>query len=168
MNWFFLTLFYSGHAPKAPGTAGTLVALPIGVALLMFFGSQTLFMLSILITLIAIKGIDKHEATSEDHDDSRIVIDELVGMWIALAIAPGIMFHCNDLGVWSNGLAVQIVLSFIFFRLYDIKKPSIIGRIDRETKGGLGVMGDDILAGFAAGITTAIVWQLILKMIAFI
>lgn len=163
MNWFFLTLFYSGHSPKAPGTVGTIVALPIGVALLMFFGSQTLFMLSILITLIAIKGIDRYEASSGIHDNQKIVIDELVGMWIALAIAPGITFGLGDLGVLSNGLAIQILLSFIFFRLYDIKKPSIIGRIDREAKGGWGVMGDDILAGFAAGITTAIVWQIILK-----
>jgi len=162
-NWFFLTFFHSGLAPKAPGTVGTLVSLPFGVAILMFFGSQTLFMLSILITLIAIKAIDKHEATSDKHDDSRIVIDELVGMWIALAIAPGIAFSMADLGVMSNGIAIQIVLSFIFFRLYDIKKPSLIGRIDREAKGGWGVMGDDILAGFAAGITSALVWQVILK-----
>jgi phosphatidylglycerophosphatase A len=107
--------------------------------------------------------IDKHEASCETHDDSRIVIDELVGMWIALAIAPGIAFTMGNLGNMSNGIAIQIVLSFIFFRIYDIKKPSLIGRIDRETKGGWGVMGDDILAGFAAGITTALVWQGILK-----
>ena len=163
LNWLFLTLFKSGHAPKAPGTVGTLVSLPFGIAILMFFGSQTLFMLSVLITLIAIKAIDKHEASCETHDDSRIVIDELVGMWIALAIAPGIIFGMGDLGNMSNGIAIQIVLSFIFFRIYDIKKPSLIGRIDRETKGGWGVMGDDILAGFSAGITTALVWQGILK-----
>ncbi len=163
LNWLFLTLFNSGHAPKAPGTVGTLVSLPFGVALLMFFGSQTLFMFSILITLIAIKAIDKYEATCETHDDSRIVIDELVGMWIALAIAPGIAFSISDLGNMNNGIAVQIVLSFIFFRIYDIKKPSLIGRIDREAKGGWGVMGDDILAGFAAGISAALSWQLILK-----
>lgn len=163
MNWFFLTLFYSGHSPKAPGTVGTIVALPFGVLLLMYFGSQTLFMISVLITLIAIKGIDKHEASSQEHDDSRIVIDELVGMWIALAIAPGIAFTMNDLTLWSNGIAIQIILSFIFFRIYDIKKPSLIGRIDRETKGGLGVMGDDILAGFAAGISAALVWQIVLQ-----
>jgi len=163
LNWLFLTLFKSGHSPKAPGTVGTLVSLPFGVAILMFFGSQTLFMLSILITLIAIKGIDTYEASSGIHDNQKIVIDELVGMWIALAIAPGIAFGLGDLGVMSNGIAIQIGLSFIFFRIYDIKKPSLIGRIDREAKGGWGVMGDDILAGFAAGITTAIVWQGILK-----
>jgi len=168
LNWFFLTLFYSGHVAKAPGTVATLVSLPLGVAVLMFFGSQTLFMLSVLITLIAIKGIDKHEAIVQTHDDSRIVIDELVGMWIALSIAPAVTFSWADLSTFSNGIAVQIGLSFLFFRWYDIAKPSMIGRIDREVKGGLGVMGDDVLAGFAAGITTALVWQGVLNLQPFL
>lgn len=163
MNWFFITVGYSGLFPKAPGTMGTLASLPLGIAILLYFGPQTLFMATILITLIAIKAIDKHESIVNEHDDSRIVIDELVGMWFALSIAPGIGFDMATLMQWNNGIALQIVLSFIFFRIYDIKKPSIIGRIDRETKGGLGVMGDDIIAGFAAGITAAIIWQAILK-----
>lgn len=167
LNWFFLTLFYSGLSPKAPGTIGTLVSLPIGVAILIFLGPQTLFLLTLLITLIAIKIIDRYEAHSGIHDNQKIVIDELAGMWFALSIAPGVMFSLNDLSVWGNGIAVQILLSFIFFRIYDIKKPSIIGRIDRNTKGGWGVMGDDIIAGFAAGISSALVWQLILKLSAF-
>lgn len=163
MNWFFITVGYSGLFPKAPGTMGTIASLPLGIAILLFFGPQTLFLATILITLIAIKAIDKHESIVNEHDDSRIVIDELVGMWFALSIAPGIGFDMATLMQWNNGIALQIVLSFIFFRIYDIKKPSIIGRIDRETKGGLGVMGDDIIAGFAAGITAALVWQAILK-----
>lgn len=159
LNWFFLTLFYSGHASKAPGTVGTLVSLPIGLAVLIFLGPQTLFLLTLLITLIAIKSIDRYEGQSGIHDNQKIVIDELVGMWIALSIAPGMLFALSDLTVWENGIAVQIALSFIFFRLYDIKKPSVIGRIDRNAKGGWGVMGDDIVAGFAAGISAAFVWQ---------
>lgn len=160
---FFITVGYSGLAPKAPGTMGTLASLPFGVALLIFLGPQTLFLATLLITLIAIKTINRYEAETNSHDSQHIVIDELVGMWFALSIAPGVMFTFSDLGVWTNGIALQIVLSFVFFRIYDIKKPSIIGRIDRETKGGLGVMGDDIIAGFAAGITAAIIWQGILK-----
>ncbi|ADR33318.1 phosphatidylglycerophosphatase [Sulfuricurvum kujiense DSM 16994] len=163
MNWFFLTVGYSGLFPKAPGTMGTIASLPLGIAILLYFGPQTLFLATILITLIAIKSIDKHESTSNEHDDSRIVIDELVGMWFALSIAPGIGFDMATLMHWENGIALQIALSFIFFRIYDIKKPSIIGRIDREAKGGIGVMGDDIIAGFAAGISSALVWQIILK-----
>lgn len=163
MNWFFLTVGYSGLSPKAPGTMGTLASLPLGVAILLYLGPQTLFLAALLITLIAIKSINRYEAVSHNHDDQRIVIDELVGLWFALSIAPGIGFDMAALMQWENGIAIQIALSFIFFRIYDIKKPSIIGRIDREAKGGLGVMGDDIIAGFAAGITAALVWQIIVK-----
>jgi phosphatidylglycerophosphatase A len=53
-----------------------------------------------------------------------------------------------------------------FFRLFDIYKPSVIGRIDRDVKGGLGVMGDDVVAGIFAGICTAGTWQLIEKFLA--
>lgn len=159
LSWFFLTLFYSGHSAKAPGTVGTLVSLPIGLAVLIFLGPQTLFLLTLLITLIAIKGIDLYETQSGIHDNQKIVIDELAGMWFALSIAPGIMFSFGDLTAWENGIALQIFLSFLFFRLYDIKKPSVIGRIDRNVSGGWGVMGDDIVAGFAAGISAALVWQ---------
>ncbi len=163
LNWFFLTVGYSGLAPKAPGTVGTAVSLPIGMLLLMFLGPQTLFLATILITLIAIKVIDAHEQTVQTHDDGRIVIDELAGMWLALAIAPGIMLAPGELLEWENGFLIQSLLAFAFFRLYDIKKPSFIGRIDREAKGGIGVMGDDLLAGVLAGISTALVWQGILK-----
>lgn len=163
LRTFFLTVGYSGLSPKAPGTMGTIVSLPIGVAILIFLGPQTLFLAALFITLIAIKQINIYEAQTHSHDDKHIVIDELVGMWFALSIAPGILFSVGDLGVWNNGIALQIALSFLFFRLYDIQKPSIIGQIDREAKGGLGVMGDDIIAGFAAGITSAILWQLVLK-----
>jgi phosphatidylglycerophosphatase A len=164
-RWFFITGGFSGLSPKAPGTVGTLASLPLGLAILVYFGSQTLFLATILITLIAVKVINTYEEQTHSHDNQRIVIDEFVGMWIALSIAPGVMFGWNDLGNFTNGIAIQIALSFILFRAYDIKKPSLIGRIDRDVKGGWGVMGDDILAGFAAGISTAILWQVILKLL---
>ncbi len=162
MNWFFLTVGYSGLAPKAPGTVGTLVSLPIGVVILAYLGPQTLFLAALLLTLAGVKAVDKYQETSKTHDDGRIVIDELVGMWMALSIAPGIYTPFNELLILDNGMLIQIVLSFALFRYFDIKKPSIIGRIDREAPGGYGVMFDDVLAGIAAGIVTAIIWQGIL------
>lgn len=158
MKWFFLTVGYSGLLPKAPGTWGSLVSLIMGIVLLFVLPPQTLFLSALLITLFAIKVIDKHEIDKE-HDDKRIVIDELVGMWIALSIAPATMISMDTLLDYKSGIAIQLLLSFALFRYFDIKKPSIIGRIDRETKGGLGVMGDDVIAGLAAGITTAIIFQ---------
>jgi len=159
MNWFFITVGYSGLAAKAPGTAGSFVALILGVFILIFLGEETLFYATLLAMIAGIKMIDVYEAKSHSHDDKRIVIDELVGMWLALAIAPGIKIGPQTLLHVNNGLLIQIIMSFIFFRIYDIKKPSYIGRIDRDVQGGLGVMGDDVLAGIAAGITSALLWQ---------
>ncbi len=162
MNWFFITLGFSGLSPKAPGTVGSLVALLIGVPLLAFTNSQTMLFASIIITVISIKAINIYEQKSHIHDDKRIVIDELVGMWIALSIAPGVGVHLHNIFDIKNGFLIQSILSFLLFRYFDITKPSIIGRIDRNAKGGIGVMGDDIIAGFAAGILTAVIWQLII------
>lgn len=135
----FLTLFFSGYSKKAPGTIGSLVALLLGLPILIF-SANTLFLAAVLIGLIAITQIDKEEEESKIHDSSYIVIDELVGMWLAMAI---------------SGLSLAgVILSFIFFRIYDITKPSLIGKIDKEIKGGLGVVADDALAGVLAGLST--------------
>ncbi|MCQ2886257.1 phosphatidylglycerophosphatase A [Helicobacter pylori] len=138
----FLTLFFSGYSKKAPGTIGSLVALLLGLPILIF-SANTLFLGAIFVGLIAIAQIDKEEEETKRHDSSYIVIDELVGMWLAMAI---------------SGLSlVGVVLSFIFFRIYDITKPSLIGKIDKEVKGGLGVVADDALAGVLAGLSALLV-----------
>ena len=148
---FFLTVGFSGLSRKAPGTVGSFVSLIIGLFLLEFLHVSTLFLLSLLITVIAIKQIDIYEKEVGMHDGKEIVIDELAGMWIALAIC----------GINSENMIFMAPLAFIFFRIFDIWKPSIIGRIDREVKGGLGVMGDDVVAGIAAGIASAGTYELI-------
>ena len=162
MNWFFLTLGYSGLAPKAPGTVGTLVSLPLGMLILIYFDVNTLFLATLLISLIAIKAINKYEEQSKTHDSQNIVIDELAGMWLALSIAPAMSVNLGEVSNLENGFLIQSLLAFVLFRYFDITKPSIIGRIDREAKGGIGVMGDDIIAGVAAGISTAALWQVYL------
>ncbi len=168
MNWFFITLGYSGLSPKAPGTAGSLVALALGIAVLLFFDVQTLFLAAILISVIGIREINKYEAQSGIHDDKRIVIDELAGMWFALSVAPAMSINMGEMADFQNGFLIQSLLSFALFRYFDIKKPSIIGRLDREAKGGVGVMADDIVAGFAAGIVSALLWQGYLQLSSFI
>ncbi|MFB1284756.1 phosphatidylglycerophosphatase A [Helicobacter pylori] len=138
----FLTLFFSGYSKKAPGTIGSLVALLLGLPVLIF-SANTLFLGAIFIGLIAITQIDKEEEETKRHDSSYIVIDELVGMWLAMAV---------------SGLSLAgVILSFIFFRIYDITKPSLIGKIDKEVKGGLGVVADDALAGVLAGLSALLV-----------
>ena len=146
MRKFFLTFFYTGLSPFAPGTIGSIAAAIVGYMILLYFPVSTLILLSILITSIAIKEIDKYEKLSKTHDPKEIVIDEVVGVWLAFAL--------------SGTTILQMVLSLIFFRIYDIWKPSIIGRIDQNYKGGIGVMGDDIIAGVLAGISSGIIYQL--------
>jgi phosphatidylglycerophosphatase A len=152
---FFLTVGFSGLSPKAPGTVGSFVSLFLGLFLLEFLHVSTLFLLALLITVIAIKQIDIYENETQTHDNSEIVIDELAGMWITLSIC----------GINSSNIIIMATLAFIFFRIFDIWKPSIIGKIDRDVKGGLGVMGDDVVAGLAAGIAAAGTYQLIAKFI---
>ena len=152
LNRLFITFGGSGLAPKAPGTAGSLAALVVGLVILEFVPMQTLFMLTLAITIIGIFEINKYEKETNSHDDKSIVIDEVAGMWIAL------MFALASAKTMSYDYAYELAVlgSFAAFRLFDIWKPSLIGVIDRKVKGGLGVMGDDILAGIAGGMLTVV------------
>ena len=149
----FLTFFGAGLSPKAPGTAGTLASLPVGLAILHYLGMETLFMLTFAITVIGVFEINKYENITGEHDQQEIVIDEAAGMWLSLMIASStaatMSYPYVDL--------LAIILSFSAFRLFDIWKPSTIGWIDRELKGGLGVMMDDVIAGIAGGFLTAVI-----------
>ena len=157
LNRLFITFGGSGLAPKAPGTAGSLLALIVGVALLQVVPMQTLFMLTLVITIIGIFEINKYEKITGTHDDKSIVIDEVSGMWIAL------MFAVTTAETMSYDYAYEIAIlgSFASFRLFDIWKPSTIGTIDRKVKGGLGVMGDDVLAGIAGGLLTIVLLKVL-------
>lgn len=152
---FFLTVGYSGLSPKAPGTVGSFVALILAIGILQVFDVSTLFLLGLFVTVIAVKQIDIYEKEVGEHDSKEIVIDELAGMWIALSI-------CKPT---ESNLLIMAALAFIFFRIFDIWKPSIIGRIDEKVKGGWGVMGDDIIAGIAGGISASAVYYLVTQFI---
>ena len=149
MQKLFLTFFGFGLLPKAPGTWGSIAGAVVAYFVLYFLSSTTLFLASILLFLISLSVIDDFEKKINSHDHSFIVIDEVAGVWLAIAI--------------SGATISQLILSLVLFRVLDIKKPSIIGRIDRNVKGGLGVMGDDMVAGFFAGIISAIIYGATIK-----
>lgn len=152
-----LTFFGSGLSPVAPGTIGTLAAIPFGMAIIAFFGVGALTTVVIVFTIIAILEINKYEKSGNPHDDQSIVIDEAVGVWLTMAITYG------GLSLWQNPYSeyVALALSFLGFRLFDIWKPSTIGYIDREVKGGAGVVFDDLLAGFAAGVLNLLIFRVL-------
>tara|TARA_R110001583_G_scaffold191749_1_gene357439 strand:- start:12 stop:500 length:489 start_codon:yes stop_codon:yes gene_type:complete len=133
----FLALgFGSGLAPKAPGTFGTIAAIPL-VCLLAYSTSLSGY---ILVTLVAsIVGIWLCGKTAKDmmvHDDSSIVWDEIAGLLITMIAVPL---------SWQT-----LLLGFVLFRLFDILKPWPISYLDARVHGGFGIMIDDVLAGFFA------------------
>jgi len=161
MQKLFLTFGGAGLSPKAPGTVGTLASLPVGLAILNYLGMETLFMLTLTITIIGIFEINKYEKETGIHDHQQIVIDEAAGMWLSLMIA-----HSTAITMpYPYAEFLAILFSFAAFRLFDIWKPSTIGWIDRELKGGMGVMLDDVLAGIAGGLLSAVVLMGIEKLL---
>jgi phosphatidylglycerophosphatase A len=124
--------FGAGLSPKAPGTAGTLIAIPIYLALSQL---SLLLYLTVLIVII-IAGIWICDRTAKYlgvHDHSGIVWDEIAGFLITMIAIPL---------TWWN-----ILLAFALFRFFDIVKPWPIRWLDRHVQGGFGIMLDDIVAG---------------------
>ncbi|PTB83804.1 phosphatidylglycerophosphatase A [Sulfurovum lithotrophicum] len=157
----FLTFGGAGLSPKAPGTVGTLAALPVGLAILHYLGMETLFMITLAITIIGIFEVTKYEKCCGLHDQQHIVIDEAVGMWLSLMIAHSTAITMT----YPYAELLAIIFSFAAFRLFDIWKPSTIGWMDRELKGGMGVMLDDVLAGIAGGLLSVVILMGIGKLI---
>lgn len=128
----------SGMSPKAPGTAGTVAALPIWW--LFLDGMPLLPYIGVLIAGLAF-GVVICERTSEYlgvHDHGGIVWDEWIGMWLTLLLVP-------EGWLW-------VVYAFVLFRIFDILKPWPINWLDKRVKGGFGIMIDDVLAGVMAWI----------------
>ena len=138
------TFMYAGLSPKAPGTAGTVAAIPfvLGAALLgnIFYVGATI---SLVIASIFICQL--YEQQNQVHDSSEIVIDEVAGFFVAMALLP-ISFKA-------------FVLAFIIFRLFDILKPFPINYMDKNVQGGFGVVADDVLAGLFTNIILQVLHQ---------
>ena len=125
----------SGLSPKAPGTAGTLVAVPLVLAIqnlpLMVYGLITL-----LVTVIGIWICSYTSRKLNVHDHPGIVIDEVAGLLITMFAVPS---------GWQWMLA-----GFVLFRFFDVLKPWPISWMDKNIEGGLGIMLDDVAAGLVS------------------
>lgn len=123
-----------GLAPRAPGTVGTLVGIPVVLVM-----PSPLFAYGVVLIVLIALGVWVCGRCASDlgvHDHPGIVWDEIVGYAVTMiAVPPG---------------GLSLLLGFALFRLFDILKPWPIGFIDRRVHGGLGIMLDDILAGVLA------------------
>jgi phosphatidylglycerophosphatase A len=135
----FLALgFGSGLIKPAPGTWGTLAAIPLYllIASLVSTSSYVYVGITLFSFIIGIYLCGKTASDAGVHDHGSIVWDEIVGFFITMALLPII---------WQN-----VVLGFILFRLFDILKPWPIKLLDKHVHGGFGIMIDDVLAGVFA------------------
>lgn len=130
--------FGSGLAKKAPGTCGTVAALPVYWLLMQFNSPWWYGGLTLLLTLLGIWLCDVAAKMLGEHDFGGIVWDEIAGFLITMSCVPA---------TWQNILA-----GFVLFRLFDIVKPWPIKWIDQKVAGGFGIMLDDVIAGVFAGL----------------
>ena len=136
--WWLLAFgFGSGLAPKGPGTAGTALAVIIylPLSLLPWYGYAAVIVFGFL---AGIYICDRVSAEMGIHDHGGIVWDEFIGMWITMFLVPTQWY-------W-------LLAGFVLFRVLDIFKPWPIKWFDREIKGGLGIMLDDVIAGIMAAL----------------
>jgi len=140
------TFFYTGYVPKISGTVGSLAGLLF--YLMTSYSVAVTFISLLALTATALLVISKAEEIFGKKDSRRIVIDEAIGMIIALLFIPmKILF---------------IVLAFVFFRLFDITKPFPIKRLEK-IKSPWGVVFDDVLAGIYANLAVQLIIIFTLK-----
>ncbi|SLN60201.1 phosphatidylglycerophosphatase A family protein [Roseisalinus antarcticus] len=153
MSHLIATFFYVGHLKPAPGTWGSLAALPLALVLSLL-GGPFLVLLAVVLAFGAGLWATREETRdSPDSDPGHIVIDEVAGQLTALL---PVVF-----GAWSVGASVTALwpgwlAAFALFRLFDIWKPWLVGRADRM-HGPMGVMLDDMIAGAFAALGVVVV-----------
>jgi len=138
-----LSWFGCGLSPKAPGTVGSLGALPLGAVLHWTLGGGGMVYAAMVLFVIGWGICAAHlRDPAAEKDPQWIVIDEVAGQWLALATVP---LH-----------PAGFLLGFILFRVFDILKPWPVSWADRQVGGALGIMLDDLLAGLYAAIVALV------------
>jgi len=132
---------------------GAFFGLILGITVLTYFNETTLFLVALLLSIVFTRKI----GLTSEVKDVQSMTDKIVGILFALSVSPAV--SVTDVLEFSNGFLIQALLSFTFFLIILKKQPSIIGRISREAKGAVALLGDDVLAGFSAGILSSVVWQ---------
>ena len=144
------TLGGIGMVPIAPGTFGSVVAWLIFVYLSHFISMINMIILTILLCILSIWICNQASKNLENKDHKSIVIDEFVGIWIALL---PVLFVANS----QFERTVYALAALIFFRLFDILKPFPISYFDKNYKNGFGIVIDDVISGLIAIIPSYII-----------
>jgi phosphatidylglycerophosphatase A len=149
------SVFGIGYFEIAPGTIMSAVAVPLAILIgLKGGGGMGILGASIIALIIGILACGEHVRETGRQDPSECVIDELAGQWLACAFC---LLPLGGLVPPATHISLpSFFLAFALFRLFDIAKPWPVGWADRNLKGGLGVMTDDMIAGLMAGVLVAL------------
>ena len=146
------TLGGVGYLRPAPGTWGSLAALPLAWALHTLGGFALFLGATLVVTGLGFWAVSREVAHDAHDDPSEIVIDEVAGQWVALwPVSLGAQVAGADVLALYPG----IIAAILVFRLFDIWKPGPVGWADRQ-QGALGVMADDVIAGWMAALVVAV------------
>ncbi|MGN7870385.1 phosphatidylglycerophosphatase A family protein [Paracoccus sp. 22332] len=143
-----VTFFGIGRLRPAPGTWGSAAAVLLAVLVYQAGGALLIPLGAVLAALIGFWAVPQALRMTTDEDPSWIVIDEVAGQWLAMSFTV--------IPLWRHGISILdawpgFVVPFLLFRLFDIWKPWLVGRADRQG-GAVGVMMDDLWAGLFAGV----------------
>ena len=141
-SWFGI-----GLAPKAPGTFGTLGAVPLAIVF-SYFGFLYQGIAIIVIIPLALWSSEVSRKLLGREDPQVIVIDEVAGLLLAVFLFPLSL--------------LSIILGFVLFRFFDILKPFPVRLIDQKVKGGLGIVLDDLMAGIYANLCLRIIFLVVI------
>ena len=131
------TWFGAGRLPRAPGTWGSLAALPLAAVLDWLGGAWLVLLAALAVFGLGVWASDRYMAAYRLHDPAAIVVDEVVGQLLTLALLPL--------------TPIAYLLGFVLFRVADMLKPWPAGWIDRTVADAFGVMLDDVVAAIYAG-----------------
>lgn len=138
------TCFGIGYFRPAPGTWASLIALPFAWLIDLLLGPGGLAFAALAVALIGVWAGGAYAAWSGKRDPGEIVIDEVAGQWLAVAIVAAVR---------GGPSLMALGIAFFAFRFFDILKPDPAGRAQR-LRGGWGIVADDLIAGAYAGIAT--------------
>lgn len=151
LAYLISTLFGSGYFPKAPGTFGSFVSLPIIFVVCYYFGFVGLLATILIAFVIAMPAVKK-VLTYTEHDPSFIVVDEFIGQAVTFLFVADLLK--NNISLLAF---IYYAIGFILFRFFDVTKPYPVSYADKKIKNAFGVILDDIFAGVYAAVILKII-----------
>jgi phosphatidylglycerophosphatase A len=141
INLFFLTFFKIGNIKYAPGTIASFITCALFLILINFVSLSIIFLSTLIIFIYSFVAINSSYEEFNSEDPKEIVIDEVVGQMLTLIAIP--VYET----LYPTQKLYYCIFAFVLFRFFDIWKPLLVGYVDKNVKGALGIMLDDIIAG---------------------